>query len=148
MAVIFTKLNGFIENLANKEIDLGGAGLTVALSNTAPAAEATPPTGATSACVLANVTQVSYANLSSRVCTVTSCTQTSGTVKLILADLTLTATGAVGPYRYIYLYDDNSTGDMLIGYYDYGSENTMADTDTFKLDFDAAAGVLTIEAKV
>ncbi len=64
--------------------------------------------------------------------------------KLVLEDLTLTASGAVGPFRYIYIYDDNSTGDKLICYYDYGSEVTMANGDTFKIDFDGSAGVLTI----
>lgn len=135
MAVAFSKINSFVENLANKEIDLGGAGLTVALTNTAHTATWDE---------LADLTQVSYTNLSARVITVTSCTQTSGTLKLILADLVLTASGSVGPFRYIYIYDDSSTGDKLIGYYDYGSAVTMGNGDTFTIDFDASAGALTI----
>ena len=140
----FSKLNGFVENLANKEIDLGSASITVALSNTAPGDESTPPTGTAAECVLANVTQVAYTNCSSRVVTVTSVTQTAGTVKAIYADLTLTASGAVGPFRYIYIYDDSSTNDELIGYYDYSSSVTLADGDTLKLDFNQSDGVLTI----
>jgi len=140
----FVKLNGFVENLANKEIDLGSATITVALSNTAPAAEGTPPTGTAAECVIANVTQVSYTYCTARVVTVTSCTQAAGTLKLILVDLTLTASGAVGPFQYVYLYDDSSTGDMLIGYYDYGSAVTLASGDTFTIDFDGTNGVLTI----
>ena len=140
----FTKLNGFVENLANKEIDLGAASITVALSNTAPGAESTPPTGTAAECVLANITQVSYTNCSARVVTVTSVTQTAGTVKAIYADLVLTASGAVGPFQYIYVYDDSSTGDMLIGYYDYGSAVTLAATDTFTVNFDDSGGFLTI----
>ena len=140
----FSKLNGFVENLANKEIDLGSASITVALSNTAPGDESTPPTGTAAECVLANVTQVAYTNCSSRVVTVTSVTQTAGTVKAIYADLTLTASGAVGPVRYIYIYDDSSTNDELIGYYDYGSAVTLADGDTFAINFDDSNGVLTI----
>ena len=140
----FSKLNGFVENLANKEIDLGSASITVALSNTAPGDESTPPTGTAAECILGNVTEVSYTNCSTRVVTVTSVTQTAGTVKAIYADLTLTASGAVGPFRYIYIYDDDSTGDKLIGYYDYGSAVTLASPDTFKLDFDGSAGAVII----
>lgn len=131
----FTKINSFVENLAEKAIDLSGNGITVALTNTAHTATWDE---------LADLTQISYTNLSSRVCTVSSSAQTAGTYKLVLADLTLTATGAVGPFRYIYLYDDNSTGDKLIAYYDKGSEVTLANTDTFTIDFSADDGVLTL----
>lgn len=131
----FTKINSFVENLAEKKIDLSGAGLTVALTNT-------PHTATWDE--LADLTQISYTNLSSRVLTVSSSAQTSGTYKLVLADLVLTASGAVGPFRYIYIYDDNSTGDKLIAYYDYGSAVTLANGDTFTLNFDGTNGVLTI----
>ena len=135
MAITLTKINSFVENLAEGAINLGGTGLTVALTNTAHDAAWDE---------LADLTQVSYDNLSSRVLTVSSSAQTAGTYKLVLADLTLTASGAVGPFQYIYVYDDASTGDKLIGYYDYGSAITMANTDTLKLDFDASTGALTI----
>jgi hypothetical protein len=135
MAVALTKIHSFVENLAEKAIDLSGNGLTVALTNTAHTATWDE---------LEDLTQISYANLSARVCTVSSSAQTSGTYKLVLADLVLTASGAVGPFRYVYLYDDNSTGDKLIGYYDYGSAITMASADTLTIDFDATNGVLTL----
>jgi len=135
MSITLTKINSMVENLAEGNINLGGTGLTVALTNTAHTSTWDE---------LADLTQVSYVNLSTRVLTVTSSAQTSGTYKLVLADLTLTASGAVGPFRYLYIYDDASTGDKLIGYYDYGSAITMADTDTLKLDFDPTTGALTI----
>jgi hypothetical protein len=131
----FTKIDSFVENLAEGAINLGGAGITVALTNTAHTAGWDE---------LADLTQVAYTNLSSRVCTVSSSAQTSGTYKLVLADLVLTASGAVGPFQYIYLYDDASTGDKLIAYYNYGSAVTLANADTFTINFDGSAGVLTI----
>lgn len=131
----FTKINSFVEFLAEKAIDLSGNGLTIALTNTAHTATWDQ---------LADLTQVSYTNLSSRVITVSSSSQTSGTYKLVCADLVLTASGAVGPFQYIYIYDDNSVGDDLICYYDYGSAVTLANGDTFTIDFDASNGVLTI----
>jgi hypothetical protein len=62
----FTKLNGFVEHLGTGVHNLNTGAITVALSNTAPGSETTPPTGAASACILANVTQISYTNLSAR----------------------------------------------------------------------------------
>lgn len=135
MAITLTKINSFVENLAEKQIDLSGNGLTIALTNTPHTASWTQ---------LSDLTQISYTNLSSRVVTVTSSAQTSGTYKLVLTDLVLTASGAVGPFQYVYLYDDNSTNDKLIGYYDIGSTVTLAASDTYTLDFDASAGVLTL----
>jgi len=143
----FTKLNGFVEHLAEKTHNLGADQLTIALSNTAPGSESTPPTGATANCVLANVTQVSYTNCSTRNITTTSSAQTSGTYKLTLTDLTLTASGGtVGPFRYIYIYNDTATtpADALIGYYDYASSITLASGESLLINFDDAAGVLTI----
>lgn len=136
----FVKLPGFVEHLAEKVHNLGSDQLAVALSNTAPGSESTPPTGSTAACILANVTQVSYTNLSSRNVTTTSSSQTAGTYSLVLTDLLLTASGAVGPFRYVYLYNDTPTSpaDPLIAYWDYGSSVTMASTDTFLIDFSAS----------
>lgn len=131
----YTKIDSFVENLAEGLINLGGTGLTIALTNTAHTSTWDE---------LADLTQISYTNLSSRVLTVSSSAQTSGTYKLVLNDLTLTASGAVGPFQYIYIYDDASTGDKLIAYYDNGTPITMANTDTVLLDFDGSAGVLTI----
>lgn len=142
----FTKLNGFVEHLAEKVHNLGSDQLVIALSNTAPGSESTPPTGSTAACILANVTQVSYTNLSSRNVTTSASAQTSGTYKLTCTDLVLTASGSVGPFRYVYLYNDTPTSpaDPLIAYWDRGSSVTLASGDTFTVDFDGTNGVLTI----
>lgn len=141
----FNKLNGFVEHLAEKVHNLGSDQLVVALSNTAPGSEGTPPTGSTAACVLANVTQISYTNLSSRNITTSASAQTSGTYKLTLTDLVLTASGgSVGPFRYVYIYNDTAASDNLIGYYDYGSSITLADGETLTIDFDATNGLLTL----
>lgn len=143
----YNKIAGFSEHLAEKVHNLGSDQIMLALSNTAPGSESTPPTGSTAAAILANVTQVSYTNLSSRNVTTTSSAQTAGTYKLTLTDLTLTASGgSVGPFRYIYIYNDTPTSpaDPLIGYFDYGSSITLADTETLDVDFSATNGVLQI----
>jgi hypothetical protein len=131
----YTKVNSFVEGLAEKKIDLSGAGLTVALTNTAHTSTWTK---------LSELTEISYTNLSSRVLTVGTSAQTAGTYKLVLDDLTLTASGAVGPFQYVYIYDDASTDDLLIAYYAYDSAVTLANLETFTLDMNASTGVLTI----
>lgn len=140
----YNKIADFVEHVAEGVHNLGSDTLTVALSNTAPGSESTPPTGDGDG-VLANVTEVSYTNCSSRVLTVSSSAQTSGTYALVLSDLVLTASGgSVGPFRYIYIYNDTPTSpaDALIAYYDYGSALTLNDGESLTLDF--GANVLTL----
>ena len=131
----FTKVNSFTEKLAEKAFNLGSDVIVVALTNT-------PHTASWSQ--LSDLTQISYTNLSSRTVTVTSSSQTDGVYKLVLADLTLTCSGTVGPFRYIYLYDDTATNDELIGYYDYGQSITLTEGNVFIIDFSDSQGALTI----
>lgn len=141
----FNKVNDFVKNAVHN-MDLESDQIVVALSNTAPASESSDPSADGNG-VLANVTEISYTNLSSRNVTTSSSTQTSGTYKLVLADITLTSSGgATGPFRYVYIYDDTVTtpADALIGYYDYGSSLTLNDGDSLTVDFSAANGVLQI----
>lgn len=140
----FVKINDFVERVAEKVHNLASDQLVIALSNTAPGSESSPP-AADGNGVLANVTQITYTNLSSRNITTSSSSQTSGTYKLVLTDLVLTASGgSVGPFRYVYIYNDTPTSpaDPLIGYYDYGSSITLNDGETFTVDFDGTNGVL------
>lgn len=95
--------------------------------------------------VLADLTQISYTNLSSRVVTGITCEHVTGTVHLTGTDLVLTASGAVATFRYVGLYNDDPTSpaDPLIAWYDYGSDVTLANGETFTIDFatDIATGV-------
>lgn len=131
----FVKFDAFVEALAEKVHNLGSDQLVVALTNSAPSAANT---------VLTDITQISYTNLSSRNITTSSSSQTSGTYKLVLADLTLTASGAVGPFRYVVIYNDTSASDNLIGYLDYGSSISLASGEQFIIDFDGSAGAITL----
>ena len=94
--------------------------------------------------VLADLTQISYTDCSSRNVTTTSWTQATGTAKLVLADLTLTSSGTVGPFRYVIVYNDTAASDNLICYYDYGSEITVNSGETLLIDFDGTNGVFTL----
>lgn len=135
----FSKFNAFVEHLAEGVHNLQSNQLVIALTNTAPVATNS---------VLADITQISYTNLSSRNITTTSSAQTSGLYRLILTDLTLTATGgSVGPFRYVVIFNDTPTSpaDPLIGFYDYGSALTLAAGESLTVDFDATNGLLTLQ---
>lgn len=133
----FNKFQQFAEDLAEAVHDLGADTLMVALT-----AAANAPTATDS--VLGDLTEISYTNLSSRVITTSTSVQTAGTYQLTLAQLVLTASGAVGPFRYVTVYNDtpSSPADPLVGWYDYGSEITLQDEETFTVDFDDTDGLL------
>lgn len=133
----YQKFNDFTENMAEKVHDLSADQLIVALS-----AAASAPIAADS--VLLDITEVSYTNLSSRNITTTSSSQSpAGTYNLILTDLVLTASGAVATFRYVTIYNDTPTSpaDPLIGFYDHGSDVTLATSETFTIDFPATAWI-------
>lgn len=128
----YNKFNSFVEALAEKVHNLGSDQLVVALTAAANAPVATNTQ-------LANLTQVSYTNLSSRNITTSSSSQSSGTYSLVLNDLVLTASGgSVATFRYVVIYNDTATNDELICWYDYGSDVTLADGETFTIDFGAS----------
>lgn len=137
----FNKHNAFVENLAEGVHNLGADTLKVLLTNTAP-------TAANS--VKANLTEISAGNgytAGGTQSTITSSAQTSGTYKLVLADVVFTASGGtIGPFRYADLYNDTPTSpaDPLIGWWDYGSSITLQDTETFTWDADPTNGILTL----
>jgi len=109
--------------------NLGSDAFVVALTNSAPSATNS---------ILTDITQISYTNLSSRALTTASSSQSGGTYTLAFNDLTLTASGAVATFRYVVIYDDTLVNDPLVGWYDYGSSITMANGETFLIDFGAS----------
>lgn len=134
----FNKFNSFVEALAEKVHNLGSDTLKVMLTNTAPVAGNS---------VKADITEISAGNgytAGGGTASTTSSAQTGGTYKLVLADVVFTATGSVGPFRYAVLYNDTATNKELIGWSDYGSALTLANGETFTVDFSATNGVLTI----
>jgi hypothetical protein len=132
----FNKFNSFTEALAEKVHNLGSDTLTVALCAAANAPVATNT-------VLANLTQISYTNLSARTLGSITSTQTSGVYTLDAADLVLTASGTVATFRYIVIYNDTAASDQLIGWTDYGSDVSLINGETFTIKF-SATGILTI----
>lgn len=135
----FTKFNSFVEAVAEKTHNLGSDVLKVALTNSTPSASNT---------VLANITQISGTNgytTGGATATTSSSAQSGGVYKLVLADVSWTASGgSIGPFEWAVLYNDTATNDELIGYWDYGTAITLTNGNTFTVDFDGTNGVLTI----
>jgi len=126
------KFQQFVENLCKGVHNFTSdatCSVTVALC-----AAANAPVAANA--VLADLTQIAYTNLSSRIVTGITAEQVAGVVSGTANDLVLTAGGgSVAPFRYIVLYDDDPAGDPLIGWYDYGSDLTLQDGETLTIDF-------------
>jgi len=135
----YVKINDFVEHLAEGTHNLSTAVLTVALSNTLPSSETSDPSADGNG-ILANVTQIAYTNLSTRVITTSTSGQAGGQYDLVLDDLTLTASGgAVAAFQYVYVFNESATVpvDALLCYFDYGSALTLANGESLTIDFES-----------
>ena len=138
MAVIFNKVNSFTESAMHKKHDFSSDEFMLALS-----ANATPPDSGDA--VLVDITQISYTNLSTRIVSVSASSQTAGVYKLKITDIDLTASGgSVATFRWLTLYNNTAVNKDIVGYYDKGVDVTLADGEKLEVDFDDAAGVLTL----
>jgi hypothetical protein len=142
----FTKFNKFTYQMGTKCYLLTTDTLKVALTNTAPTAATDtgflpgslhPPPAAANGYTSGGHTMTS-----------TGWSETGGVSTLTdTTDITITATaGGIGPFQYAILYDDTTTtpvADPLIGYWNYGSSITLADTESLVIDVTASLFTLT-----
>ena len=136
----YNKFNAFVQDLATKKHDLSADVLKVLLTNSAPVA--------TNA-VKADITEIGAGNgytTGGNAATETTCVQTAGVLKLVVADPAIwtAAGGTIGPFRYAVLYNSTAAGGPLIAWFDYGAAVTLQIGETFFTDLDQANGVLTI----
>jgi hypothetical protein len=127
----YSKFNQTVEDWLHGVYAADTDQFTVALTNAANA-----PVAANS--VLLNLTEIAYTNLSSRNLTTATSSQTSGTYTQLFNDLTLTASGAVATFRYVVIYNNTPSSlpaDPLLSFYDFGSDLTLADTESLTIDF-------------
>lgn len=129
----FNKFNDFSEQLIRGVHDWDAHTFKVALTNTAPTATQTTwnttdhpsPAAANGYTAGGTATTITIA-------------EASGTTTVSGTQVVFTATaGGIGPFRYVILYNDTATSpaDAAVGWWDYGSSITLADTETFTVKF-------------
>lgn len=132
------KYNQFVEDLGRKVHNLHTDTLKIALTNTAP--------NVSTHAALADITEISAGNGYTAGGTAVGSnaySQTAGTAALSGNDVVFTASGgSMATFRYAVLYNDTSTSDKLIQYWDYGSAVTLAVGETFTVDF--GSNILTV----
>lgn len=142
------KINDLAEALPEKVHNFASDTLMIALSNTAPASESSNPISSGNG-VLANVTQISYTNYSDdmtvdRTLQGVTSNESGGTYTLDASDIEITAVGgSVGPFRYVYLYNDTASGDPLILIQDLEETVTITAGSSVTLRW-SASGALTL----
>ncbi len=123
------KFSSLSEALCEAIHNFGADTLKVALTNTAPSVSNTQ---------LSDLTQITAGNgyaAGGFDITVSSSAQSGGTYSLVLNAATLTAAGgAIGPFRYVVLYNDTATNDELVAYFDRGVELTLSDGESYTID--------------
>jgi hypothetical protein len=134
----FNKFNDFVKKLIDGEHDFNGHVFKVYLTNATPDAAAD--------LVKADLAEISAGSgyTAGGATTTITTSVAAGVAKITGTDVTFTAAGgSIGPARYAVLYNDTHASDALIGWWDYGSSVTLADTESLTVDFDATNGIAT-----
>lgn len=139
----FNKFNQFVQDLAEKVHNLSSDTLNVYLTNNAPDAAAD--------LIKTDLAELGAGNgYTGPIDTQNTGAEASGTYTLTGTKCVVTASGAVGPFRYVVLYNDTPTSpvDPLIGWWDYGAGGlSLASGETFSIKFnnsDTTGTILTI----
>lgn len=132
-----TLFNCLAQDLVLGKHIVGTSVFKVMLTNVAPVLTNT---------VAANITEIAAGNGYSAGGSTTTVTETrTGDVCTVFAsNVTVTATGAIGPFRYAVVYNDTASGFPLVGFIDTTVETTMANLDTFQVQFDQTNGILQV----
>jgi hypothetical protein len=128
----FVFVHQFTEDSAKKVHNFHTDTLKVAFSNTTP--------NVSTMAVRADITEISAGNgyTAGGFDTQNAVSRTGNVTSITAVDVLVTASGgSIGPYRYVWLYNDTPTSpaDPLIGYWDKGAPVTLANTETDLLDF-------------
>lgn len=129
--VAFNKFEVFVGNLGIAKVhDFSADTLECYLSNAAPSVSLDE--------VKADIAEISTGNgYAGPQDTQNTASETTGTLSVVGIDIVVTATGTVGPFRYVILQNTTPSSplDPLIGWWDRGTALTLENTDTFTIDF-------------
>lgn len=137
--VAFTKYQDVVEKMWTAIHDLTAAGHVIR-----SVLHSDAPTVATDD-ELADLTQVTGTGYTAGgIDTQNDMTESGGTATWTGVDTTWTAGAADWiAARYASVHNDTSTGDKLLGAWDYGANFTLGNGETFTLDFGSSVGTLT-----
>ena len=138
MAATYNKFQDFSEQLIRGVHDWNTHVFKVVLTNTAPTTtqasldtttDHPPPIAVNGYTVGGSPTTISISEIDGM-------TTVQGTQAVFTA-----AGGAIGPFRYVILYNDTATSpaNALIAWWDYGSAITLNNTETFTVQFNNAS---------
>ena len=144
----FVKFQDFVSAILREEHNLEADAFKIALTNTAPVNTQTDFDAVTNHAAPAAANGYTSGGTtigSSAGASVLKVSASGGTVTVEGNEVTFTASGGnLGPFRYAVMYNDTHSTDGLVGYWDYGSSITLANTETFKVRFnnDATDGTI------
>lgn len=131
----FNKFQGFVGYLGLGAVNLNTDTLKVYLTNNTPSASGDD--------VLADLAGITEEHGYAAADVQNAYSEASGTGTLTATDVVWTASGgSFGPFRYVVIYDDTHASDILMGWWDYGSEITVNTGETFTVDFGASLATL------
>jgi hypothetical protein len=138
MSSAYNKFDTFVDDVSKQVHNLSTAVLKVMLTNVLPVRTNHIKT---------DITEIAAGNgyVAGGGAATPTLSNASGTEKLVCANAVITAAGgAVGPFRYAVLYNSTAASGNLIGWWDYGSSQTLSDGENFTVEFDGTNGVLQI----
>ena len=127
MAVAYNKFQGFVNYLGLGDMHLDTDTFNVYVTNNAPSAADDD--------IRANLAGATEENGYAAADVTNTWSEATGTGTMGATDVVITATGSVGPFQYVVIYNDTHGSDALMCWWDYGSEVTLADGETFTIDF-------------
>ena len=129
----YNKFHQFAEDTPEKVHNLGSDTLKIMLTNVAPVATNS---------VKADLTEIAAGNgytAGGATVTVTTSADTTGTYTLAANQVQFTASGgSMATFRYYVLYNDTSTSDSLIAWWDHGSTVTLTVGQVFTIQFNSS----------
>ena len=122
----FNKFQDFSEQMVRGTHDFDAHVFKIYLTNNAPSASLDT--------VKADLVETTAGNgyPSGGTATTITVAETGGTTTVSGTQVVFTAAGgSVGPFQYAVMYNDTSASKNLVGWWDYGTAVTLADTETF-----------------
>lgn len=143
---VYNKFNCFTKDLIDGKHNFSSNTFKVFLTNTQPTTNMTAKADMTEVASTTSGTPNGYTAGGATV-TITA-TTSGGVAKVTGANAVITAAATagiqIGPFQFAVLYNDTSSGDSVIAWWDYGTAITLAPSEVLTVVFDATNGIFTV----